>query len=545
MQRSLGWIVALCTCASVAHAQGTTQEGSLVAVDAEDLILDLGSTRGAREGDIVDLWRPLRVKHPVTGKLIVDRFRIGQLRLVQVRPTIALARPEGALARPAAASDVVIFIPKNVPTLVAQPVPGPALKSLTALPKNVSIAARENPLESGDPKSKELSELFDALRGAPIALRTQRYEAFAHADPNGRFAAVLNEESQALRRLFASRTEPSTETQASVSRVWFTPPEKAVSGGPLDVALQLDGAYSGAVLYTRKTGAPTYEMQPMHPAGRGFWASTLPAEKVQGPALDYFIEATPEKGSAVSPVGSAQSPKTITTENVAHAWLPTIESKSAAMFTDYASFNARRRNDYFWQTEGVFGARLGDEGLRAVRSGFGVYRGIGGTLHEIDELGLAAREVGLTYGYLEAEFGFTPTFGVATRAIVGLREGGISGGAQGFFRVGSDKKTNLLFGGEFLGGIGLRGITQLEWNTIRRFPIVLRTEITNQPGGVASEVLTPSAASTGQGEVGARAIVQVGYRLVPGLVVAARLSYQGRTINHAGPGAGAGATYQW
>jgi hypothetical protein len=80
MQRSLGWIVALCTCTSVAHAQGITQEGSLVAVDAEDLILDLGSTRGARAGDIVDLWRPIRVKHPVTGKLIVDRFRIGQLR---------------------------------------------------------------------------------------------------------------------------------------------------------------------------------------------------------------------------------------------------------------------------------------------------------------------------------------------------------------------------------------------------------------------------------------------------------------------------------
>ena len=544
MRRSWRWVVALCSCASAAHAQGTPQEGSLVAVDAEDLILDVGSTRGARDGDIVDLWRPLRVKHPVTGKLIVDRFRIGQLRLVQVRPTIALARPDGTLARPAAASDVVIFTPKNAPAPVAPPLPGPALKAPAALPKNVSVAVRESPNESSDPKSKELSDLFDALRGAPIALRIQRYEAFARADPNGRFASVLIEESQALRRLRASHLE-STAANEAQGGVWFTPPEKAASGAALDVAFQLDGAYSGAVLYTRKTGAPAYDMQPMHPAGRGFWASTLAADKVQGPALDYFIEAMPEKGSAVSPVGTAQTPKTITTENVAHAWVPAIEGKSAAMFTDYASFNARRKNDYFWQTEGVFGARLGDEGLRAVRSGFGVYRGLGGTLREIDELGLPAREVGLTYGYLEAEFGFTPTFGVATRAIIGLREGGISGGAQGFFRVGSDKKTNLLFGGEFLGGIGLRGITQLEWNTLRRFPIVLRTEITNQPGGVASEVLTSSAASTGQGEVGARAIVQVGYRLVPGLVVAARVSYQGRTINHAGPGAGAGATYQW
>ena len=40
-------------------------------------------------------------------------------------------------------------------------------------------------------------------------------------------------------------------------------------------------------------------------------------------------------------------------------------------------------------------------------------------------------------------------------------------------------------------------------------------------------------------------MVQVGYRLVPELTVAARASYEGRTIQHAGPGAGAGVTYSW
>ena len=38
---------------------------------------------------------------------------------------------------------------------------------------------------------------------------------------------------------------------------------------------------------------------------------------------------------------------------------------------------------------------------------------------------------------------------------------------------------------------------------------------------------------------------QVGYRLLPGFVVSARGSFQGRTIQHAGPGFGGGASYTW
>jgi hypothetical protein len=89
-----------------------------------------------------------------------------------------------------------------------------------------------------------------------------------------------------------------------------------------------------------------------------------------------------------------------------------------------------------------------------------------------------------------------------------------------------------MVGGEVLGTVGLRGIVQLDWRTIPRVPIMLRSEVTNQPAGTG-------------GDVGARAIAQVGYEIVRDLTVDARLSYQGRTINHAGPGAGLGVGYQW
>ncbi len=106
----------------------------------------------------------------------------------------------------------------------------------------------------------------------------------------------------------------------------------------------------------------------------------------------------------------------------------------------------------------------------------------------------------------------------------------MSGGALGFLRVGSDLGTNLWAGVEGLGGIGVRGIAEFDWNAVPRWPVVFRTEVTDEPAG---------------GDLGVRAIAQVGYRILPHLVVALRGSYQGRTISHSGPGAGGSVGYAW
>jgi len=116
------------------------------------------------------------------------------------------------------------------------------------------------------------------------------------------------------------------------------------------------------------------------------------------------------------------------------------------------------------------------------------------------------------------------------------------------FRIGSDKKTNFMIGGEFLGGIGIRGITQVELNMFPRFPIILRSEVTNQPAGTKPDggrIQDLTGKSVSEGDLGVRAIAQAGYRVTPNLTFFLRGSYQGRTINHAGPGAGAGMTFSW
>ncbi|MEO7097707.1 MAG: hypothetical protein ABI175_30880, partial [Polyangiales bacterium] len=286
----------------------------------------------------------------------------------------------------------------------------------------------------------------------------------------------------------------------------------------------------------------------MKEIGPGYYGVTVPKERVAGATLSYFIEAVTPGGTAVPIVASSTKPEVIKVLSApAPMQLKTYDS-TFSLWTDFADYNRLRGNDYAWQTEGYFGMRFSDVGVRAVRSGFGVYKGKGGGIADLDEASLRARTVGLTYGYLEGEFGISAAFGLIGRAVVGLGEEGVTGGGQAFIRIGSDKKTNFMIGGEFLGGIGIRGITQVELNMFPRFPIILRSEVTNQPAGTkpeAGRIQDLAGKSVSVGDLGVRAIVQAGYRVTPNLTFFVRGSYQGRTINHAGPGAGAGMTFSW
>jgi len=245
-------------------------------------------------------------------------------------------------------------------------------------------------------------------------------------------------------------------------------------------------------------------------------------------------------------LGSAEEPQSVAVANVPLPKRPVRQPATVTVSTDYADWNNFKGNDVVWQTEGSVGMRFQDVGLRAARTGFGVYRGTGGSLAELDQLKLSGRSVGLTYGYLEGEFGLSHFTSIIGRLVIGMEDDGVNGGAQALLRIGNDRETNLTIGGEALGGIGLRGITELQLASFARVPILFRTEVTNQPAGAASGGLKGSVGvASGQGEVGARAIAQVGYRFLPDLVISARGSYQGRTINHAGPGFGGAVTYQW
>lgn len=520
-----------------AEAQTTNTEGYVVKVDGDDVIVDVAGKLGAEEGDVLELWRPLRLKHPVTGRVVIDRFSIGRLVLQEVRKELSLARAEGDLEQPPLPGDVVVLGAKHAVEDDAAPAPATAPGGEPRTPGRMDDATRV------------VARLFERLRGADIRARIRAYDSYVRAFPQSRYAPTLHEEALALRRLLDVAREPPRPELRS-----FHAPQSAIAGRALSLAIETRGEVAGALLHTRRPGEVAYRTTPLSSRGSGYFGVTLPAERMQPPELEYFIEIVDARGATLPAIAHAKQPDRVAVARLPEAKPPPGHASVVSVSTDYADWNRLRGNDVVWQTEGYFGLRFSDVGLRAGRTGFGVYRGVGGSLEELDREGKSARRVGLTYGYLEGEYGFTESAALIGRGVIGLDDVGVAGGAQLHVRVGSDLATNLLLGGEILGGIGARLITQLELRSFERWPILFRTEVTNQPAGSRAdeddvrpdEPRRPAEETSLQrGEVGARAIAQVGYALFPELTIAVRGSYQGRTIHHAGPGFGGGVTYAW
>jgi len=474
---------------------------------------------------------------------------------------LSLARPEGKLQEPAQPGDIVVLrrrasaLRALPPKSTAVDTPAESAPQVTAPPAAPSASVASASAEDGGagreaepgPTGNDataVSALFDRLRGASVTRRVLAYEAYVSQHPRGKYAVVLYEEAAHLRRLVALENS-SDGRRKSVLRNW-SPPSEARSHTPLTIALEVSNAPVAAVIHSRNSGEVAYHTAPMRRVGEGYFSATIEAERLHAPRLEYFVEGVNADGQAMVVLGSAEEPQSVAVADVPLPKRPVRQPATVTVSTDYADWNNFKGNDVVWQTEGSVGMRFQDVGLRAARTGFGVYRGTGGSLAELDQLKLSGRSVGLTYGYLEGEFGLSHFTSIIGRLVIGMEDDGVNGGAQALLRIGNDRETNLTIGGEALGGIGLRGITELQLASFARVPILFRTEVTNQPAGAASGGLKGSVGvASGQGEVGARAIAQVGYRFLPDLVISARGSYQGRTINHAGPGFGGAVTYQW
>jgi hypothetical protein len=534
-------------------------ERHVLGLQDTDVIVDLTAKDGAKSGDEVELWRPLRLVHPVTHKIIVDRFRIATLKLVQVRDAVSVAHVMGTPLHPPATGDLVIAPGAQPSTVVAVPAPAPVAPLPAAPPSPPSTKPAPSPVippgvppvesttaADADSEAATVSTMFERLRGASLIKRILRYETYAKDHPNGAYARVLLEEAAALRELVSLREH--NEADAPAVR-HFDVPDQVLDRTPLMLTVEMTGQVAGAVLQARVAGESRFRSFPMMQTGPKYFSATLPADRVLPPRIEYFVDAVRTSGASVTVAGSPETPLVTTVNHVPHPELSLPRETTVSLSTDYADYNRLRGNDHVFQTEGAFTMRLGDIGVRSFGGGFGVYRGVGGSIDDLDVQHLDARSVGLTYGYVQGEFAIKENVSMIARAVLGLRDIGTAGGAQLGVRVGSDLATNLVVSGEVLGGVGLRGIAELDIAPRGKVPVAIRSEVTNQPAGAGTNRqddpgLRPNV-SVAAGDVGVRGIVQVGYRFLPPLVVAIRASYQGRTISHAGPGLGGAVEYRW
>lgn len=535
------------------EARADEAMGTVLEIQGGDLLLDLGQTTGVSEGARVQLWRPVRLKHPVTGRTITDRFLIGTLQIVQLRPTISLAQVVGTVTRTPAAGDVVI-----ASGISSAPAKKPDKPAKAASDSTYDVPAGNAP-RAGDPDAAALAAMFEGLKGADPAARIDAYEKYVRASPSSRFVSVLNEEAEALRSTMVAERKASEQKATGEASgkgellLAFTTPVGAVAGVPLELGMQLREEAAGAVVHLRVPKQPNYQPFPMTPMGHGYFSTVIPASALSEQRMEFFAEAATKAGETVAVVGTSTAPADLQLAPGLADHKPAPFETTVAVSTDFADYNRLKLNDYMLQVEGMVSLRYGDTGIRALRTGFGVYSGLGGNAEELDN-GYGSRPVGLTYGYLETEVGFSHGASLIGRALVGLGEGGMSGGGHAMLRLGNDKHTNLILGGELLGGIGARGIAQVELASFWTFPMLFRVEVTNQPAGADGKPAVESTEeeaeegkgpSTGPGNVGARGVFQLGWRALDTLVLSVRTSYQGRNINHSGPGVGGAVSYQW
>src|SRR5688500_12075528 len=106
-------LVATATCVTAfATAVAPAQEvpapvrAAVVQLEERDVFVDVGAPH-ARQGLELDVYRGIEVRHPLTKRVLRDRYVIGRLVIVHPGATISIARLRGTPHRPIAVGDVV------------------------------------------------------------------------------------------------------------------------------------------------------------------------------------------------------------------------------------------------------------------------------------------------------------------------------------------------------------------------------------------------------------------------------------------------------
>jgi hypothetical protein len=507
------------------HAQERSAKGTVVRIDDGEVILDLGRAQ-VREGEELDVYRAVTVRHPVTGQQLQDRFVIARLRVVQAGEALSLATAVGEPSRAVAAGDAV----EGKRRAPAAPSAAEALR--------VEVAE--------DPEMHAALEAWRRTLGLAPEARVEEYQKFLQKHPGSRFAPAVKREVGALLVLAKEREamlDPHRRRAVEEDKL-----ARAVLGERLRktregqrtavaVAVDPDAPVRSVLLYVRPVGGGAFERVPMTRDPSGHARADVPPEVVQPPEFQYFVVAVDRDGRAMPVLGSAEAPVHVEVEAL-DVVAPEGKRSRVRFSTEVVSFDGTSGRDYMVVSEGDFLYRTLYGALYGVRVGYGHLRGSGAPLSVLDAGGdpdIAA----FTYGFFEIELRLHHMFAVMARTTVGLGQlerdeldqSGLRGGFQLRVRIGPERGTNLVLAGESIPEIGQRAFIGLSWEAVDNWPMAAEVHVTDQP--VASQ------------DLGVRGVLEAGRRFGDVATLSARLSFQGRRIDHSGFGAGLAATFDW
>jgi len=525
-------------------------EGTIVRVDRELLVVDLGRDAGFTEGQRVPLWRPITVRHPITGQSLRDRYPLGSVQVYSVGESLTVLRPVEGLLRPPAVGDRVVAPDAIAPpprparparaVAVATPAAATAAAATEATPPAttparpaVTVAA---PGVSADERA--LLTTFMSTLGRPPEERVLRWNAYLHYHPATPWSDRVRAELDALRAAppSASAPPPPPAQAQPYPRTRGAVADSLRLGDSARVALQVTGvAVLGGRVSARRPGAERYTTIALTRDGDGFLRAEIPAALVTLDGFEYFVEVDVEGGAAVPVLGVADHPLRVAVER-GPGDAPNPRGRTRIdLRADYADVGSRTIGSRFVAqrfvlVEGDFLQRLQTRALYGYRVGFGVFNGEGLPLSQLAGDALSTPST-VAYGYHELEFSPSEFVHLIARGQVGVHRGGLVGGAQARVRIGYEQRTNLVIGGDVLTEVGQKAFFALNFHPHARLPMLAQGEVFNQ--------------SIASGDPMFRVVAQVGWRATDWFTVAARGSYQLRNIENGGFGAGLSTTFDW
>jgi len=554
--RLLIWLVCvpLLSAALSARADEPPLRATVLHIDGEDVVIDVGAAQ-LTSATTLTVYRPLEVRHPITGKRVRDRFAIGVLRVVQPGERLSIAHAVDKPRHAFAVGDIV-----ESATAAPAPAPQPVLAnrgviSVTPAPAAPAPAPAEPVPNTTAPQlptaaaDRVLVLHWRATLNQSPEQRVRIYLAYLTQHPGTPYHAALVQEIDYLREIDAQlRTRASVKAAGAAiahapdesSLIEMAPLTGAEAGRDVELAGLVRAPNVRAVLlHVRPLESSGYRTQTMVVDARGHARARVSKDMVRAPGLAYFVELVGQDGKNQPALGRASEPRIAVVQGRSPSAPPRERAVRVKASSELVSFDGTSGRDYFFISEGDFLYRVRRGALYGLRIGYGTLRGEGGTVDQLDVQMQEPEPAGFSYGFVEAELELHRLFGLATRGTIGLgrpddpsaQRNGLTGGFQLRARIGEAEGTHLVLAGEVMPEIGQRAYLGLAWEAIEDVPMATEIVVTDQP--VNSD------------ELAVRLIYELGYRFTDRITIALRPSYQLRTIRHAGPGIGMAATFDW
>lgn len=296
-------------------ASRAAAEPVVLAVDGDDIYVDLGAKDGVGAGTELELLHEIVAKDPRTGAVLRDRFALGTLAVEKSGDKLSVAHAAPALAKRVLAGDHVRLV--SAPRKFVDPWAEQVLASRSAGGGPVVPSPPVGPVSPTGPDHTDLTrQAWESTLGQPPEARIARWTALLTADPKNPYRKVIENEIASLRAQVVARDEALARASSQsmgdrnprIARLAEELPGSAASrrgalalaplahvapGQPLELAflVRMPSAIGQAWLFVRPAGEPGFRRIDLLPDGDAYLRATVEAAAVRAPRLEWYVEA--------------------------------------------------------------------------------------------------------------------------------------------------------------------------------------------------------------------------------------------------------------